>query len=196
MGCHVEWELVPLEPELPKQVSSKRVLLEQVLLGESIPDELHVLGVQSAKLHLAEWQLTISGKAPLRGAEFDLNDTPDLLPPLAAVACFARGDTALVNVASARIKETDRINLMSKELGKLGVKITEKQDGLIVHGTGGVPQPTTPLLKTNGYNDHRVVMALACAALGCNSPVEISGAESAANTYPGFWELLGTQLGN
>jgi len=188
MGCEVKWELVPSK---------------QVPIGESIPEELHALGVQSAQLCMGEWQLTVSGRGRLKGGEFDLGDTPDLLPALAAVACFAEGDTALVNVANARIKETDRISVMAEELLKLGFKTTERSNGLIIHGTGGISN-SVPLLfpgsasnsstertfKTDSRKDHRVAMALACAALGCQAPVEIAGAESAEVTYPGFLEML------
>jgi 3-phosphoshikimate 1-carboxyvinyltransferase len=130
--------------------------------------------------------LCVERRNPLRGGEFDLNDTPDMLPACAVVAAFARGDTALVNVAHARIKETDRIAVMAGELGKLGVKVTERPDGLVIHGTGGILRGG----KIDGRGDHRVVMAFAAAALGAGGPIEIDGAESAAVTYPGFLELL------
>ncbi|MFP3090791.1 3-phosphoshikimate 1-carboxyvinyltransferase [Treponema sp. TIM-1] len=135
------------------------------------------------------WLLTVSRNGPLRGGTFDLNATPDLLPALAAVASYAEGTTALVNVAHARIKETDRIAVMARELGRLGVLCEEAPDGLVVRGTGA---PLTGGV-VDGRGDHRVVMALATAALGAAGPVEIAGAESAAVTYPGFWELLGTE---
>ena len=178
MGCRVRWE----------QVTGKRIPL-----GQFIPDGLEATGIQTPEIQFEEWQLRVSRTGPLRGGEFDLNSTPDLLPPLAAVACFARGDTAIVNAAHTRLKETDRIAVMARELGKLGVKITERPDGLIIHG-GGPKQfagGKDRRLKADGCGDHRVVMALACAALGCPLPVEIAGAESAANSYPGFLELLG-----
>jgi 3-phosphoshikimate 1-carboxyvinyltransferase len=132
------------------------------------------------------WRLTVSRTGPLRGGEFDLNATPDLLPALAVVAAYAEGTSALVNVAHARIKETDRIAVMAQELGRLGVFCEERPDALIVHGSrprGGA---------VDGRGDHRVVMALAAAALGAEGPVEIAGAESAAVTYPGFLETLST----
>jgi 3-phosphoshikimate 1-carboxyvinyltransferase len=133
------------------------------------------------------WRLTVSRTGSLRGGEFDLNATPDLLPALAAVAAYAEGETALANVAHARIKETDRIAVMAGELGRLGVLCQERPDALIVRGSG------SPLSggAVDGRGDHRVVMALAAAALGAAGPVEIAGAESAAVTYPGFLELAG-----
>jgi 3-phosphoshikimate 1-carboxyvinyltransferase len=133
--------------------------------------------------------LTISRKGPLHGGTFDLNATPDLLPAAAVVAAFALGDTALVNVAHARIKETDRITVMARELAKLGVNCTERPDGLIVHGKGG-PSLAEKSCVIDGCGDHRIVMAFAAAALGCKNAVEIESAESAAVTYPGFLDII------
>jgi 3-phosphoshikimate 1-carboxyvinyltransferase len=132
--------------------------------------------------------LTVSRNGTLRGGEFDLNSTPDMLPACAAVAAFAQGDTSLVNAAHARIKETDRIAVMAAELGKLGVKVTQRPDGLVIHGGAAGPPRGG---NVEGHGDHRIVMALAAAALGAAGPVEIRGAESAAVTYPGFLELIG-----
>jgi 3-phosphoshikimate 1-carboxyvinyltransferase len=175
MGCHVSWDQVPV----------KRVPLE---LHTSIA--LEAIGKQTIEFQFEEWLLSISRKGPLKGGEFDLNATPDLLPPLAAVACFAEGDTALVNAAHARTKETDRITVMATELRKLGFKISERSDGLVIHGGRSNAAPGT----VNSHGDHRVAMALACAALGCSSPVEITGAECAAISYPGFWEFIKAKL--
>jgi 3-phosphoshikimate 1-carboxyvinyltransferase len=135
-----------------------------------------------------EWRLTVSRAGPLKGGTFDLNATPDLLPAAAALGACAHGETVLVNAAHARIKETDRIAVMAEELRKLGADITERPDGLVIRGgalRGGA---------VDGRGDHRVVMALAVAALGASGPVEIAGAESAAVTYPAFPELLAAEL--
>jgi len=189
MGCRVKWEDAPIE---------------KVSLGQFVTTGLSAIGQKTLELNIAEWQLTVSRHGPLRGREFDLNDTPDLLPAMAALACYAKGDTALVNVAHARLKETDRIVVMAEELGKLGIKTTERPDGLIIHRNGiNIPETGRPKYavggtgktkKTDGRSDHRIVMALACAALGCTLPVEIAGAESAAVTYPDFLELIGAEL--
>ncbi|MDR2435095.1 MAG: 3-phosphoshikimate 1-carboxyvinyltransferase [Treponema sp.] len=133
------------------------------------------------------WSLTVSRSGPLRGGVFDLNATPDLLPAAAVTAAFARGDTALVNVAHARIKETDRVAVMVRELAKLGVNCTERPDGLVIHGGAGTGISGGAV---DGHGDHRIVMAFAAAALGASGPVGITSAESAAVTYPGFLELL------
>ena len=132
--------------------------------------------------------ITVSRSGSLKGGTFDLNKTPDLLPAAAVTAAYANGDTSLVNVAHARIKETDRIAVMAQELAKLGIRCTELPDGLIIHGKGSLFPPETPVIE--GHGDHRIVMAFAVAALACPVPVEITAAECAAVTYPGFIDGL------
>lgn len=142
--------------------------------------------------NIPEWSLSLSRSVPLKGGTFDLNATPDMLPILAVCAAFAEGDTALVNVAHARDKETDRIAVMAKELGKLGIETTEKPDGLIIHGKGACGKIAGGLIDSHG--DHRIAMAFAAAAMGTASPIEIENAECAAVSYPGFLELLNAEI--
>jgi len=125
--------------------------------------------------------------APGAKFEFDLNATPDLLPVMAVSAAYVAGDTALVNVAHARIKETDRVAVMAAELAKLGVKTTERPDGLVIHGDGRGLRAG----RVSSHGDHRIAMAFAAGACGAAGPVEIEGAECADVTYPGFMELMG-----
>jgi 3-phosphoshikimate 1-carboxyvinyltransferase len=160
---------------------------------EAVWERVSASGAQGGPV-LPEWRLTLSRKGPLRGGEFDLNATPDLLPVMAVIAAFAEGKTALVNAAHARIKETDRIAVMAEELGKRGIKTEERPDGLVIHGAGDRPGPAFRGGVAEGRGDHRIVMALAAAALGASEPVEIEGAESAAVTYPGFLELLNARM--
>jgi 3-phosphoshikimate 1-carboxyvinyltransferase len=130
-------------------------------------------------------QVVVEGAAHLRGGDFDLNDTPDMLPAAAILGAFAEGETRLLNVAHARIKETDRIAVMAAELNKLGVDCSELPDGLVIKGgkipTGGL---------VDGHGDHRIVMAFAACGMGANSPITITGAEAAGVTYPGFFGLM------
>jgi 3-phosphoshikimate 1-carboxyvinyltransferase len=141
-----------------------------------------------------EYELSIARNGSLHGFEIDLNDTPDMLPSLAATAIFAVGKTSLVNVAHARIKETDRVQVMAEELGKLGAKIEERSDGLIIHGKAESGESFLHGGNAKGHGDHRVVMSLAIAALGANKPIEIDSAESADVTYPGFLKLIGAEF--
>lgn len=120
----------------------------------------------------------------LKGGEFDINDTPDALPAMAVTGCFASGRTVLRNVAQARFKETDRIAVMARELGKMGARVEEREDGLVIEGR--------PLdgAAVSGYDDHRVVMALAVAGLAAKGKTVIETAEAVNVTFPDFVELM------
>ena len=120
----------------------------------------------------------------LKGSRIDLNATPDALPMMAVVACFADGKTTLANVAHARIKETDRIATMRQELTRLGGKVTELPDGLTIEGS------KLNAAEVDGHHDHRIAMALAVA--GCSIPGQtvVRTAESATITFPTFTDCL------
>jgi 3-phosphoshikimate 1-carboxyvinyltransferase len=122
----------------------------------------------------------------LKGAEIDMNATPDALPVMAVTACFADGITRLTNVPQARVKETDRIAVMARELAKMGAEIEELDDGLVIRGTG------LRGAAVDGHGDHRVVMALTIAALAAAGRTVISTAEAAEITVPSFFPLLQT----
>jgi 3-phosphoshikimate 1-carboxyvinyltransferase len=120
----------------------------------------------------------------LKGKELDINATPDALPAMSVIGCFAEGQTKLFNAAQARVKETDRIKVMTKELKLLNADIEELSDGVITRKSGlkGV--------DVNGHNDHRVVMALSIAGLIAEGQTIIDSAESIDVTYPGYVESM------
>lgn len=124
----------------------------------------------------------------LQGCEIDLNATPDALPMMAVLACFARGVTRLVNVPQARLKETDRIQVMRIELEKLGAKVKELEDGLLIE------ESALAAGNVEGHGDHRVVMALAMAGATLPGVTTINGFEAVNVTFPSFLEAL-TALG-
>jgi 3-phosphoshikimate 1-carboxyvinyltransferase len=138
-----------------------------------------------AEIHFERGGIRIRGGS-LKGVELDLGDTPDALPAMAVAGCFARGKTVIRNVANARLKETDRISVMAKELSRLGARVEELPDGLMIHESSlrGCP--------VKGYGDHRVVMALAVAGLAIPDRTEVDTAESVQVTFPNFVELMQT----
>ena len=103
---------------------------------------------------------------------------------MAVAGCFAKGKTTIRNVANARLKETDRIAVMAKELGRLGAKVEELPDGLIVH------ESTLKGCPVKGYGDHRVVMSLAVAGLAIPGQLEVDRAEAVDVTVPNFVDLV------
>jgi 3-phosphoshikimate 1-carboxyvinyltransferase len=123
-------------------------------------------------------------RGDLVGRTFDLNNTPDALPALAVVGCFARGTTRLENVPQARQKETDRIQVMAQELSKMGATIRELPDGLEIE--------ESPLrgAQVSGHGDHRVVMALAVAGMAAQGETVVDSAEAMQVTFPSFVDLM------
>ncbi len=136
-----------------------------------------------ARIDFEENGIRVRGGS-LQGVELDMSDTPDALPAMAVAGCFARGKTTIRNVANARIKETDRISVMAKELGRLGAKIEELPDGLIIH------ESALHGCEVQSYGDHRVVMSLAVAGMAIPGQTVVERAEAVEVTVPNFVDLM------
>ncbi|HEX7899098.1 MAG TPA: 3-phosphoshikimate 1-carboxyvinyltransferase [Planctomycetota bacterium] len=132
-----------------------------------------------------DW-IEVTGKT-LRGVDVDMNDCPDSAQTLACVALFARGGTRVRNVRNLRVKETDRIAALVKELGKLGAKVKEEADGFTV-----VPPSAFKPAEIATYKDHRMAMSFAVAATAAPGVV-IRDPECVSKSYPYFFEQLEAQ---
>lgn len=141
-----------------------------------------LLAAAGASVHYEPDHVTVSRNQALTIRTIDLNRMPDALPAVAVLACAAEGETAIVNVKNARIKETDRIAVMYSELKKMGADITETDEGLTIR------QSKLTGTTVYGHDDHRVVMALALAAGNAHGTTTITTAEAASVTYPTFVE--------
>ena len=129
------------------------------------------------------------GAWPLRAIDLDCNHIPDAAMTLAVMALFAQGTTRLRNIASWRVKETDRIAAMACELRKLGAQVTEGPDFL------EVTPPAQPAdwraASIHTYDDHRVAMCFSLAALNAAGlPVRIEDPQCVAKTFPDYFEAL------
>lgn len=122
------------------------------------------------------------GGSPLRGVDVDLNDMPDTAQTLAVVALFAEGPTTIRNVASLRVKETDRLSALHCELTKLGARVEEFQDGLTIHPPD---RPSPAIIDT--YDDHRMAMSFSLVGLRIDG-VTINNPGCCAKTFPDFFE--------
>ena len=161
------------------------VTLEGLDLDDSQGDKevLRFVEEMGADVLVSEAGIRIRGKA-LRGGEFDLNATPDLLPVMAVLGAFADGETRLLNTPQARIKETDRISAMREVIETLGGEARELADGIIIQGDG---------LRggaVHGFGDHRIVMSAAVAGLAAPEGVSVDTAEAMAVTFPDFCERM------
>jgi 3-phosphoshikimate 1-carboxyvinyltransferase len=165
------------------------VTLQGLDFSDSQPDKAVVdyLRTMGADITIGDHGVTICG-SELQGAELDMNQTPDALPAMAVTGALAQGTTKLVNVPQARNKETDRIRCMAEELGKLGAKVEELPDGLVIQHS------TLKPARLDGRHDHRIVMALSLAALALNEPCSIHTAEAINVTFPNYVDLM-TSLG-
>ncbi len=176
-------------------ITGSRVTLRGLDLSDSQGDKavLSMLERMGCRVEARGDGILVSGpggeaRAGLRGADLDLNATPDALPALAATACFASGTTRLLNVPQARLKETDRISVMREELGKMGARIRELPDGLVIEGRPAGTGESLSGAEVSGHDDHRVVMALAIAGLGARGTTVIDSAEAARVTFPSFFQ--------
>lgn len=113
----------------------------------------------------------------------DASQIPDLVPILAVTAAFCPGVTAITGAARLRIKESDRLKAVAQGIAALGGEIRELPDGLVITG-----KPSLAGGQAEGFHDHRIVMAMAIAALGCEGPVVITDAQSINKSYPDFFE--------
>jgi len=119
----------------------------------------------------------------LSGAEVDMCDLPDMVPTLAAVAPFAQGKTVIRNVPHLRHKESDRLHAVAVEWRRIGVRIQELPDGLIIHGGS----PLSPAV-VHPHDDHRMAMSL--AVVGLRVPgLEIQNRACVKKSFPAFWSL-------
>lgn len=125
-------------------------------------------------------------RGPLTGITVDVGDTPDLLPTIAAVGAVADGTTRIENCEHVRLKETDRVAAMAAELDAMGAVVEEREDVLVIHGG----ESTLTGTAVDGYHDHRIVMALAVAALGATGPTTIHGAEHVDVSFPDFFSVF------
>lgn len=150
---------------------------------------LDYLGEMGAVVRCEEDGIIVKGNG-LRGIEIDMNSTPDALPAMAVAGCFAEGETRLVNVPQARMKETDRIHVMFTELKKMGADIQELPDGLVIRHS------RLNAARVSGYDDHRIVMALAVAGLNTEGETVIETGEAVNVTFPAFPHLIKECGGN
>ncbi len=179
---------------IPTDFSSVALLLSaSVLVGEKLTikisigdlaqgDEaiIDILGKLGVDVSLNNNAVKVDAPEKLLGGKFDLSNTPDLLPPLAILALKCAFPLELYNVRHARFKETDRIAILVRELRKLGLEITEKEDGMILN-------PPTKLTGAalDSEDDHRLFMAFCIAAMYVGD-CTVSDPESVDVSYPSF----------
>lgn len=142
-----------------------------------------VLEMMGAKVRRGENWIEVS-RGALRGVDIDCSNMPDAAMTVAATALFADGPTKLRNIYNWRVKETDRLAAMTKELTKLGASVTEGRDSIEI-----VPPDAIRPATIDTYDDHRMAMSLSLAALG-DAEIAINDPGCVSKTFPDFFEKL------
>ncbi|NNM35576.1 MAG: 3-phosphoshikimate 1-carboxyvinyltransferase [Nitrosopumilus sp.] len=144
-------------------------------------DILEQLGVN---ISIDDEQIKIKSPEKLKGGKFDLSNSPDLLPPLAILALKSSAPIEIINVKHARLKETDRIAIISRELVKLGIKVQENDDGMILETSDKISG--ADLISED---DHRLFMAFCIAGMYVGN-CTVTDPESVKVSYPNFVEEM------
>lgn len=192
-----DWEGVAF-PLIAALLTDSKITIENVDFSGSqgddkIVDVLRSVGAdivcdKNAKTLTVTGGKKLSAKnLPDQTLRVPISGFPDAICALAVAACFIEGKTIIEDAAVCRRKETDRISTLKVELEKLGAKIEEGPDFMVIHGGqklhGG---------KVQSYDDHRIAMAAACLGLALDDgqEIEVVNAECAAVSFPRFYELM------
>lgn len=139
-----------------------------------------------AQIEVQGKSLVVRGGNALKGIHADLNNCIDGIAALAALACYAEGETVIYNASIARSKECNRIRCLKEELSKMGADISETADGLMIRGKE---------LKgshVHSHGDHRMAMALSVAAYGAKGSSVVEHVDCVGKTFPQFAEKMRT----
>jgi 3-phosphoshikimate 1-carboxyvinyltransferase len=129
-------------------------------------------------------EIKIKSPEKLKGGRFDLRNSPDLLPPLAILSLISANPIEIVNVKHARLKETDRIAILARELPKIGINVEEKEDGLILKSSNKLTGA-----KLDSENDHRLFMAFCIVGTYIGNCI-VTDSKSVEVSYPNFIEEM------
>ena len=194
-----DWEGLAF-PLVAALISGSEITIDNVDGSGSQGDDKIVEVLQSVGADI-EWrrdaeQLIVRGGKKLSSAGLpngelvvEMSAFPDAICALAVAACFIEGKTVFTDIDICRKKETDRIKAMTSELSKLGAKIVDEGDRLVVYGNGGEGLHGG---EVESYKDHRIVMSLACLGLGLTDgeKVTVNDAEWCSVTFPHFFEVM------
>jgi 3-phosphoshikimate 1-carboxyvinyltransferase len=145
---------------------------------------LDVLAEMGCQVSEDERGIQVSRSGELNGVDVDMRDIPDTAQTLAAIAPFAETPTRIHGIASARVKETDRISAVCAELGRLGVRVEENEDGMTIHPCGNIKPACV-----HTYNDHRMAMSFALIGLRADG-IRIEDPGCVSKTFPDFFTVL------
>lgn len=153
------------------------------VVANALGSEIEIEGLNMNSLQGDKAIIDIVKNADGNAFDVDASQIPDLVPILTVLAAFSKGTSHITNCGRLRLKECDRLAVTAAELNKLGARVTENSDSLVIEGVdkihGGI---------CDSHVDHRIPMSLAIASTRSTEPVTINGAECVSKSYPNFFE--------
>ena len=121
----------------------------------------------------------------------DGSETPDIIPILSLKACISKKEIEIVNIARLRIKESDRLRAIVKELSKLGFDLLEKEDSILINSRKDFNKiiNNSPVYLSS-HSDHRITMTIAIALTCYNGEIILDNLDCVKKSYPNFWEVF------
>jgi len=147
---------------------------------------LATLQQMGCEIQEGENLIEVAAAGTLIGVDVDMRDIPDTAQTLAVIAPFASSPTRIRGIASARVKETDRLHATCTELARLGIRVDEHEDGMTIYPCAEI-RPA----RIQTYNDHRMAMAFSLIGLHSNG-VTIENPSCVSKTFPDFFDVLDT----
>jgi len=178
-------------PAAGAALSGGRVVLDGLENDSAQGDRalLQLLETMGAEVEWNDGSITVTGTGILLALDQDLSRMPDQVPTLAALAPFARGTTRMRNVSHLRLKESDRLEVMRRELERVGARVSLENDDLSIHGCWATVDPPTTPVTIDPEADHRIAMSMALVALR-RPGITIGDPAVVEKSYPGFWRDL------
>ncbi len=175
-----------LYPIAAALATNSEITLQGIDFSDPQGDKEVVALLQSmgANISISGQSLTVKKSGELKGARIDISRFIDAITLLPVLACRAQGPTHIYGGSIARSKESDRIRSIASQLRKMGARIEEMPDGMIIH-----PSELRGAQVTC-FEDHRMALALSVAALSAEGSTEIVGIETAAKSFPGYFQAL------
>ncbi len=148
-------------------------------------DSAIIMAMEDAGCRLSEVAAGIKvERSDLKAFVFDATDSPDLFPPLAALASFCNGTSRIIGVNRLQHKESDRAGTIANVLGAMNIGVQITGDEMLISGS------RAGSATVSSHNDHRIAMMAAVMALAADREVTITGAGAVAKSYPGFFDDL------
>ena len=153
------------------------------VVANALGSEIEIEGLNMNSLQGDKAIIDIVKNANGNAFDVDASQIPDLVPILTVLAAFSKGTSHITNCGRLRLKECDRLAVTAAELNKLGAKVTENSDSLVIEGVDKIHVGIC-----DSHVDHRIPMSLAIASTRSTEPVTINGAECVSKSYPNFFE--------